>query len=351
MDIAKKRAAAVVAALLAGCAGGTGEPTATSTSGTPPATQQQPQACTCIGLACLIYGCMPAQETASSGGTTASSFPPPPPPASFTSWTALERDRTTEAPGVSMGLSWQRAPIESVSALPLHEAPEDFRYDGTGGLQSIGVFSNPAPRDLAPLGHAGIDALQGELLSGFPRSDFTSLEATNVGVVANPYALGWDYQSFGAWTNQGIPGGNVNAVSFGAPSPAAAIPVSGSATFSGKLAGLYLSPTGQGASAAADLRVSVDFQARSLGFASSGSVLTRDFASATAAPNLDLSGTLTYVAGANAFSGTLVSAGGTMSGSSHGRFYGPAAQELGGAFALRSPTGVESFAGAYGAKR
>jgi hypothetical protein len=40
-----------------------------------------------------------------------------------------------------------------------------------------------------------------------------------------------------------------------------------------------------------------------------------------------------------------------MSGSSKGQFYGPAAQELGGAFSLKSPTTLETLTGAYGAKR
>jgi len=43
--------------------------------------------------------------------------------------------------------------------------------------------------------------------------------------------------------------------------------------------------------------------------------------------------------------------GGTLSGSTQGQFYGPNAQELGGAFILTSGQGVETFAGAYGAKR
>lgn len=39
-----------------------------------------------------------------------------------------------------------------------------------------------------------------------------------------------------------------------------------------------------------------------------------------------------------------------MNGMSSGQFYGPNAQELGGAFSLSGPD-LESYAGAYGAKR
>jgi hypothetical protein len=40
-----------------------------------------------------------------------------------------------------------------------------------------------------------------------------------------------------------------------------------------------------------------------------------------------------------------------MSGRSNGQFYGPAAQELGGVFSLKSSTTMETLTGAYGAKR
>ena len=72
---------------------------------------------------------------------------------------------------------------------------------------------------------------------------------------------------------------------------------------------------------------------------------------ASAAPNLNLSGTLTYSPASNTFGGTLTNASGSMSGTSTGRYYGPAAQELGGVFTLKSPTSAEMFVGGYGAKR
>jgi hypothetical protein len=71
----------------------------------------------------------------------------------------------------------------------------------------------------------------------------------------------------------------------------------------------------------------------------------------TPAPSLDLKGTLTYSAGSASFSGSIVNAAGTMQGTSGGRFYGPAAQELGGTYALKSATTSETMVGAYGAKR
>lgn len=188
-------------------------------------------------------------------------------------------------------------------------------------------------------------------VAGAPASPFTTGPEAQVALVANPNVLGWSYQSFGVWNTATPVGGAMHASSFGAPTPASAVPTSGTATFTGKLAGLYVSPTGQGAAAAADLSVRADFRARSLAFGSSGTVLTRDLRAPAAAPGLNLSGTLTYQPNSNAFSGTLRNAAGTMSGTTSGKFYGPAAQELGGAFNLRASGTSEAFTGAYGAKR
>lgn len=168
-----------------------------------------------------------------------------------------------------------------------------------------------------------------------------------IALVANPYDAGWNYQSFGVWNQTNV----VQASSFGAATPGSAIPATGAATFTGKLAGIYVSPTGQRSSAAADVTVNANFTTRSMDFASTATVLTRDLANGSAAPQLNLSGTLNYQRPYNSFAGTLTSAGGTLSGATSGRFYGPAAQELGGAFALKSTTSAEAFVGGYGAKR
>ena len=103
--------------------------------------------------------------------------------------------------------------------------------------------------------------------------------------------------------------------------------------------------------ASADVRVQADFGNRSLGFASSGTRLTQDLKGTTPAPHLDLAGTLTYSPAANSFAGPLRNAGATMSGSTTGRYYGPAAQELGGVFTIKSANTAETLTGAYGARR
>lgn len=105
--------------------------------------------------------------------------------------------------------------------------------------------------------------------------------------------------------------------------------------------------------ASAELKVSADFSARTLGLSSTNTHLAQPVSGAAAvfAPQLNLNGSASYAASSNAFTGTLSNAGGTMTGCNFGRFYGPAAQELGGTFFLQSPTNREAFAGAYGARR
>ena len=170
------------------------------------------------------------------------------------------------------------------------------------------------------------------------------------GLVANPYDLGWSYQSFGAWND--IPGqSGSGASSFGAATPGGALPSAGSARFTGTLAGTHVSASGVAAPAVAGLSVDADFRGRSLSLTSSGTTLLGRDGRSTAAPNLDLSGTLNYAAGSSSFAGTLTNAGRTMSGSSTGRFYGPSGQEIGGVFNLKSATTAETFVGGYGAKR
>jgi hypothetical protein len=375
MNQAKRTAALIAAAFLAGCAGGGGSGGGSSTGGGTP--YRPPPVDTPCGLpVCTPY--LP-------------SFPGDPgyvdPYAPVDLYELLGIPRPTQPPLGPIFRSWAELPplvsaqFDAVTGRVSYQARFFTDYTGNTGSQIKGTDSfcchgntamalggptydakgelNFLPRlfsesgtwfqrdstnmsTLAPIGQPGIDVvLETWLPSAF---------SANV-VVANPHALGWNYQSFGVWDDHDFGTSTLYLKSFGAATPAAAVPTTGSATFSGKLAGLYVSPNGEGSIATAELKVDANFATRSLSFASTGTTTTRDRQTATAAPNLNLSGTLTYSPGQTAISGTLTNAGGTMSGSTNARYYGPAAQELGGVFALKSPKTVETFAGAYGAKR
>jgi len=350
----KAAVALTAAALLGGCAssGGGG------------------QASLDPGLCVILYGplCPDIYGSSSAGSSDGSPASSTQTQGTFTSWADLRRDTNSEVTGFYTSVGYKTRPDGSIGSVSEATSPNPaatshhfVRYDRLGNAVNFALGGgggdpswSTAQRTLANLGgigHSWADIGYRNIVPGSPQTPFANLPARELEIVANPYVAGWNYQSFGAWNVTDPSWVNFGGTSFGAATPASAVPTSGTSTFTGKLGGLYVSPTGQGSIAAADLTVNANFSTRSLGFATSGTTTTRDLATATAAPNLNLSGTLTYSPSANSFTGTLVNAGGTMSGSTTGRYYGPAAQELGGVFTVKSPTSVETFAGAYGAKR
>ncbi|MCW5620010.1 MAG: transferrin-binding protein-like solute binding protein [Burkholderiales bacterium] len=67
-------------------------------------------------------------------------------------------------------------------------------------------------------------------------------------------------------------------------------------------------------------------------------------------PRSKFSGTLIYAAGTNRFDGAVSSADAQLSGNASGRFYGPAAQEIGGIYHLQG-AGLEMMMGSFGGIR
>ncbi len=331
----------------------------------------QPKHLAALTSAALLAGCA---SGGGSGGGTGGGQPYAPPPGDtpcgaavcvpfrpegfptiapdFRSWAELRRGTPTNTSVLSTTVSHDDA-MQSVKTFGTGFGKALVEYDAQGRLVSMYPYMGTRGGDqtLAAIGHPGIDVSRHDPVPVYaPQTPFTSVSAGRFGVAANPYALGWNYQTFGVWNDHSRePTGYITPLSLGTgPSQ---LPTSGSATFTGKLAGMYISPTGQGSTAAADLSVNANFSTKTWTFASTGTVTTRDLVKSTPAPHLDLRGTLTVSPGAAFISGTLTNAGGTMSGQSAGRYYGPNGQELGGVFALRSATTVETFTGAYGAKR
>ncbi|WP_372741563.1 transferrin-binding protein-like solute binding protein [Neptunomonas sp.] len=161
----------------------------------------------------------------------------------------------------------------------------------------------------------------------------------------------WDYQTFGAWrTGFGLGAGIVGAVSAGYKTDGPAVPVVGKPTFTGKLLGAYTNEAGVASFVEGVVSVASDFSARSLAFTTSASKLYNlsNGVVTSVAPDLNMSGTLTYSPGVNSFSGAVAAPGAGMTGSATGAFYGPNAEELGGVFDLQG-TGVEYYIGGFGA--
>jgi hypothetical protein len=233
--------------------------------------------------------------------------------------------------------------ITSISQPPRDvSASATFVFDDTSAL--IGLFLTSGSTPVAAFDQISVMAADADFV--------TAASATSTAIMSNPKSTAWDYQSFGVWEN-GLDAGNGlhGAVSLGAPSPVGAIPLVDGATFTGKVVGSYVSAAGQGhTTVLANLAVGFDLGNNSLSFETTGTRISSDGTIFTLTPGLDMAGqTLTYAGTTNSFSGNLTTASG-LTGNSTGQFYGPNAEELGGVFFLHG-TGLETYSGAYGAKR
>jgi hypothetical protein len=185
------------------------------------------------------------------------------------------------------------------------------------------------------------------------------------GLFIDPYATSfpakpaaWEYQSFGVWTTTAGTSGTFGAISFGAPTLVGAMPTNLIATYTGLTAGVYVNPAGRIFGTAATLNATVNFDTRSVTFGTFDTVVCQAGAcvlggpAPVLTPGLNLSGTTTYALGATQFVVTNLATqnGQLTSGTATGRFYGLAAEEIGGVYSLRG-AGVEAMGGAFGGKR
>jgi hypothetical protein len=292
------------------------------------------------------------------GGGSNDIVPTPPPTTPtgtpFTSWSAVTPGSTVVVPGMSQQVSWTGVPTTGpVTSIGTPTAVDTSASSFTETLNNSGAITKIVIA--SPTGNVTFDTAVGDTI-GFLAIDPDVIVAvngagTNIALAADPAAFGWNYQSFGVWeTGMGTGSGSAGVMSAGAPTAGSAIPISGTATFTGALGGIYVDASGNDFVTEAALTVNADFGARTLGVSSAGTIKSPDLASTSTASNLNLTGTLTYAAGSNAFAGTVTN-GSTLTGTSNGRFYGPAAEELGGVFVLKANSGVEAYGGAYGAKR
>lgn len=195
-----------------------------------------------------------------------------------------------------------------------------------------------------------------------PTADYTSAGTTvpyvlsvvpPVSTTLNP--AGYTYQTFGAVDGpDNSPGGAFATAkpaaqwsyvdawfSIGIPSIAAAIPLSGTASYTGVLAGTAITAaTRDSAIMYSTVQVTVDFAARRASFATSGttSLSTNAPNNAMAGPssNLNMTGTLTYLGGQRIFTGPVTSAGG-LNGNATCSFYGPGVVAATATKAIGSP--------------
>lgn len=273
-------------------------------------------------------------------------------PVAFTSFSAVPKPGTVEITGTTLEGTYASNSsflVTSGTGPTAGSGKVTVTYDAAGnqtsgtvaGSQSSVTFSTTDGSTSTRLTAAGAP---GAILA-------VSANGRNAGVRADETYLGFSYQTFGIWeTGLGTQSGAYGATSVGAATAGASIPTTGTATFTGAAGGGYIDVTGANYLAAGDATLNANFGTRSVSLATANtSKLNASTLAVTTAANLNLSGTLTYAAGANSLSGTVSTADG-MTGQVNGRFYGPAATEIGGTFATAG-TGVKMYGGGYGAKR
>ena len=196
---------------------------------------------------------------------------------------------------------------------------------------------------------------------------YTGVGGSAYGIAASgrSSALSWEYQSFGSWiiaeANR-LPVGVV-AQTVGVITSPSAIPPNGTGSYVGRSTGVYINSGGSVFQTVSDVGAEVDFGRNTIDFSTTDTMVDsrstpgplRDVQASSLRPEsgLDITGTLVST-GPNHFAGTVSTMGGasvpSISGMAHSRFYGPAAEEIGGTFATKG-TGSEAYIGAFGAQR
>jgi hypothetical protein len=189
--------------------------------------------------------------------------------------------------------------------------------------------------------------------NAFLVTDTALVQNVIVGLTADATGA-YNYMTLGMWgdcaTNCGVANetGVIGYYVYGQETPAGAIPASGTANYTGATSGNYMDAAGQLFGVTSTVAVSADFLNRSLAMSTASSSVMDGNGVSTAKPDLNIRmSTLTYGSNSNTFSGN-VSDEGNRSGTATGRFFGPAAQEIGGVYYVKGTDGstnIGSFVG------
>jgi len=286
----------------------------------------------------------------------------------FTSWTAIQPNSTVVVNGDSSQVSYVDDPatglVGTISAPSQNQGGASLTLSYGSSLINS-VIANSGQGTVLSFDKAAGDTIDLLPVGPFAGDASVALKANGsaVGLFAEPCSsnsCGWNYQSYGVWISgidaaTGLGNGTTGALSVGSATPVSGMPATGTATFVGTAGGLYVSPAGAASFTIADMSASVNFGTRAVGFSTTSTHLTNNFEFNGFTPrnDLNMSGTLSYASGTNAFSGTLTApgAGSGLSGNAVGKFYGPTATEIGGTYAIKAGSGLESLIGAFGGKR
>jgi transferrin binding protein len=287
--------------------------------------------------------------SACGGGSSMSPVP-------FTSFSAIQSNQPVTANGISKTVSAATLGVNNVTSTTVNGV------DAANSAAQMTYTLLPSPPPMTafsvttPTSSGSWSTVDCATLAPLCTASNTNSTVTVVNAL-NP-AVAWNYQSFGYWlVNMSSTSTMAGAMSFGNPTPTGAVPVSGTATYSGLSGGIYVDPGGNVFTHGAVMTSTVDFNARTILFSTTGTQVTPVTTGAVAplGSTLNLTGSFTYGAGPNPnqFGGSVTApafpAGST--GRADGQFYGPTAQELGGVFSLKAPSGPQTMLGGFGGKQ
>ena len=272
----------------------------------------------------------------------------------FTSWSAIQRNTTVVAEGLSQSGTYNyNVGADLVTSRTLGPASVGASYSASYDQNGLATAATivPAGGSAISWSRAAGDTF-GFLIINNNIDAVVSVDGSRYALAANPFGNLWDYQSFGVWvTGAGTGSGTYGSISVGAATAGASIPTSGSATFNGISGGFYVDNLGQQFFTSSSMSAVTNFATRTVAFSTTNTQVTRDLLNVSANANLNMTGNLSYAAATNQISGGVATVGG-LTGSVTARFYGPSAQEIGGTFALDAGVGgLQGYAGAFGGRR
>lgn len=274
----------------------------------------------------------------------------------FVSFSAVAPSATTELNGRAVVVEYSTAANGDVAAGPpeASAATVSLTLDDVGAL--LAALIDVDRGDVfggAPLGVAfdtadGDTFADGDTLDEIPDDYAVAVNAAGdeLAIVADPVAMGFEYQSFGIWaTGVDVGSGVAGVATAGAATPSNDLPTA-DANYSGSSAGFFVDADHNAYLAFADFGASLDFDTQMLTVFTLGTEVVDTAVGGAPTPmdDLDYSGE-GMLAGDGTFSIDIDAT--DLAGSLDGLLNGPGGAELGATFAMQGDAG--RYVGAVGA--
>jgi len=297
-----------------------------------------------LGVVALLNAC--------GGGGGNTSTPPMITTVPFTSFSAVQANQAvTFSGGMSAVVTGTNNGTTVTSISPVNidttSTTGTLTYGVNRGLSAVSVVTPSASISFSSTGAGNTF----NCTSGVCGLTSTSASAIVIEPTTSP--LGWNYQTFGVWERStSTTSFDAGAFSFGSPTPASAIPTTGTATFTGLANGFFVDSTNAAFFTTANMTAVVTWATPNIAFTTTNThqvSLTAPSSAGVLNTTLDLTGNFNYTAGVNAFGGAVHNTANSLTGSITGRYYGPNAEEIGGVYSVGGTAGT--MMGGFGGKR